>query len=207
MARPRFCFLLAIFLLAPVAHAAGDASAGKDKSAPCIACHGIDGNSINPEWPSLSGQGKRYLITQMQRFRSGERNNVLMSPQAATLSDQDILDLAAYYSEAPAKAGVSSGDEASLKLGEQIYRGGLPERNIPACIACHGPDGAGNAPAQYPRLAGQHATYMILQLRSYREAFEAHKSHTRSNPMMNSIAAPMTNREIEAVSNYIPGLH
>ena len=209
MSAPRLWLPLALLLLAPQtpAQTPGDAAQGREKSATCVACHGVDGNSINPEWPSLAGQGELYLASQLRRFRSGERSNVLMDPQAAALSDRDIADLAAYYAAQKPKPGVSTADEDLLALGERIYRGGIVERRIPACMACHGPTGAGNAPAQYPRLAGQHAQYIVLQLKSYREQFEAHKRHTRTNPMMNSIAAGLTDREIEAVAHYVPGLY
>ena len=173
----------------------------------CAACHGIDGNSINPEWPSLAGQGAAYMVTQLKRFQSGERDNVLMSPQASFLSEQDMLDVSAFYAAQAPKIGVAQADQKTLDLGELIYRGGILERGIPSCASCHGPGGAGNEPAEFPRLAGQHATYVMLQLKSFREGFEAHKIHTRQNPMMNEVAAKMTDEEIEAVAHYISGLY
>ncbi len=196
-----------LLALASTVPAEGDPQAGQARAAVCAACHGIDGNSINPEWPSLAGQGEPYLITQMHRFKSGERSNALMSPQAAMLSDQEIEDLAAYYAAQAPKIGVAKAPQKTLELGELIYRGGILERNLPACITCHGPNGAGNAPAQFPRLSGQQATYMMMQLRMFRESYEPHKSHARQNPMMTAIAAQMTDEEIEAVSLYISGLY
>ena len=195
-----------VFLTSP-AFAEGDPVAGQARSAVCAACHGIDGNSINPEWPSLAGQGASYMVTQLKRFQSGERENVLMSPQAVALSEQDILDVSAYYAAQTPKIGVAQADRKTLDLGELIYRGGILERGIPSCVACHGPGGAGNEPAQFPRLAGQHAAYVVLQLKSFREGFEAHKIHTRQNPMMNEVAAKLTDQEIEAVAHYISGLY
>ncbi len=195
-----------VFLTSP-AFAEGDPAAGQARAAVCAACHGIDGNSINPEWPSLAGQGASYMVTQLKLFQSGERENVLMSPQASTLSEQDILDVSAYYAAQAPKIGTAQADQKTLDFGQLIYRGGILERNIPSCIACHGPNGAGNAPAQFPRLAGQHATYLILRLKYFRKSFEAHKVHTRQNPMINEIAAKLTDEEIEAVAHYISGLY
>ena len=195
-----------IFLTSP-AFAEGDPIAGQARAAVCAACHGVDGNSVNPEWPSLAGQGAAYMVTQLNRFRSGERENVLMSPQASSLSEQDILDVSAYYAAQTPTIGLAQADRKTLNMGELIYRGGIPDRDIPSCSACHGPSGAGNEPAQFPRLAGQYAAYVILQLRSFREGFEAHKIHTRQNPMMNEITAKMTDKEIEAVAHYISGLY
>ena len=195
-----------VFLTSP-AFAAGDPAAGQARAAACAACHGADGNSINPEWPSLAGQGAAYMVTQLKRFQSGERENALMQPQATLLSEQDILDVSAFYATQTPKIGVARADAKTLELGERVYRGGILDRNIPACISCHGPSGTGNDPAEFPRLAGQHAAYTILQLTSFREGFEAHKLHTRQNPMMNEVAAKMTNEEIEAVAQYISGLY
>ncbi len=195
-----------VFLTSP-AFAAGDPVAGQARAATCAACHGIDGNSVNPEWPSLAGQGAAYMVSQLKRFQSGERENVLMSPQAMLLSERDILDVSAYYATRAPKVGVARADQKTLNLGKLIYRGGILERGIPSCGSCHGPAGAGNEPAEFPRVAGQQAAYVALQLKSFREGFEAHKAHTRQNPMMNEVAAKMTDREIEAVAHYISGLY
>lgn len=195
-----------VFMASP-AFAEGDPVAGQARAIVCAACHGVGGNSINPEWPSLAGQGAAYMVTQLKRYQTGERENALMQPQAALLSEQDILDVSAYYEAQTPKIGVAQADAKTLELGELVYRGGILDRNIPACISCHGPNGTGNDPAEFPHLAGQHATYTILQLKSFREGFEAHKLHTRQNPMMNEVAAKMTDEEIEAVAHYISGLY
>lgn len=195
-----------VFVAFP-AFAEGDPVAGQARAASCAACHGVDGNSINPEWPSLAGQGAAYMVSQLKRFQSGDRENVLMQPQAALLSEQDILDVSAFYAVQTPKISVAQADTKTLELGELVYRGGILDRDIPACISCHGPNGAGNDPAEFPRLAGQHATYTILQLKSFRKGFEAHKLHTRQNPMMNEVAAKMTDEEIAAVAHYISGLY
>ena len=208
MTRFRFWALLVPGLLAPWAlQASGDPEAGRAKAGACAACHGPDGNSLNPEWPSLAGQGAPYLETQLRRFRSGERENALMAPLSAALTEQDILDLAAYYAAQTPQIGAARAAEPLLRLGEGIYRGGILERKVPACIGCHGPSGAGNEPAEFPRLSGQHAAYTALQLRSFREGFEPYKEHARQSSMMNSIAASLSDREIEAVSHYISGLY
>ena len=184
--------------------AEGDAQAGQAKAATCAACHGPDGNSINPEWPSLAGQGAAYMVAQLKRFKSGERSNLLMAPQAALLSEQDMWDVSAWFAAQTPKVGQAQAEPKALALGERIYRGGVLEREIPACISCHGPRGAGNEPAQFPRLAGQQPVYTMMQLRAYREGFEL---HTRQNPMMEDIAARMTDPEIDAVAHYLSGLY
>ena len=137
------------------AQAAGDAAAGKAKSASCAGCHGADGNSVNPEWPSLAGQGAGYIAKQLHDFKGGKRENATMAPMAAPLTDEDIQDLAAYFSSQPIKAGAA--DKSLVELGEKIYRGGNPSSGVAACIGCHGPTGAGNPAASFPALSGQHA--------------------------------------------------
>lgn len=183
------------------AQAAGDAAAGKAKSASCAGCHGADGNSVNPEWPSLAGQGAGYLVKQLHDFKGGKRENATMAPMAAPLTDEDIQDLAAYYSSQPIKAGAA--DKSLVELGEKIYRGGNPSSGVAACIGCHGPSGAGNPAASFPALSGQHAKYIENQLGGF-------KSGARGNDagkMMRSVAAKMTEKEIQAVSSYVQGLH
>lgn len=188
--------------VASAALAGGDAERGKSKSITCAACHGADGNSINPEWPSLAGQNENYLVRSVQSFKDGSRDNVLMSPQAASLSDQDIQDLAAYY--AAQKPSRRTADPALVTQGERVYRGGNMEKGVSACIACHGPSGQGNPGASYPSLAGQHATYTTAQLMAYRS--NQRQSDTTLNQVMRNIAAQMSDDEIKAVSSYIQGL-
>lgn len=180
----------------------GDATRGKDKSVTCAACHGADGNSINPEWPSLAGQHQSYLVTSMLSFQEGARENVLMSPQAANLTDEDIADLAAYFSTQSPKR--LTADPALISQGERLYRGGNREKSISACIACHGPSGRGNPRAGYPSLAGQHGTYTANQLLAYRG--EARRSDSSVGQVMRNISALMSDDEIKAVSSYIQGL-
>ncbi|MBT8441026.1 MAG: cytochrome c4, partial [Gammaproteobacteria bacterium] len=171
-------------LVAGAAVAGGDAERGKSKSITCAACHGADGNSINPEWPSLAGQHESYLVRSIQSFKDGSRNNVLMSAQAVALSDQDIQDLAAYFSAQ--KPSRRTADPALVAQGERIYRGGNAEKGVSACIACHGPGGLGNPGAIYPSLAGQHATYTSAQLMAYRG--NERQSDSTLNQVMRNIA-------------------
>lgn len=182
--------------------AAGDAEQGKTKSATCTACHGADGNSMNPEWPSLAGQHPKYITHTLQAFKSGQRSNVLMSGQAAALDDQAIEDLAAYYAtQIPSKR---TADPALVSQGERLYLGGDLERGISACTACHGPTGRGNPGAGYPALAGQHATYTANQLIAYRAG--ERQSDADQNQVMRNIAALMSDKDIRAVASYVQGL-
>jgi cytochrome c553 len=177
--------------------AEGSVEAGQQKSAVCMACHGPDGNSLNPEWPNLAGQHASFIVAQLQAFKSGERQNPLMSPMAVGLTEQDMLDLAAFYA-AQAPAALEA-DPALVEAGRKLYLGGNQESGVSACIACHGPTGRGNPMALYPVISGQHATYLAIALRAY-------ASGERVNTMMQEIAARMSEEEIAAVSAYIQGL-
>lgn len=180
--------------------AAGSKEAGQAKAATCSACHGMDGNSVNPEWPTIAGQHDTYILTQLKAFKAGDRQNPLMSPMAMILSDEDMADLAAYFSSQAARGGEA--DPAKLKLGQRVYRSGKPGSQVMACAGCHGPAGRGNAPAAYPSIQGQHATYVAMQLRAY-------KAGTRSsdpNQMMRNVAATLSEDEIDAVASYVQGL-
>lgn len=186
---------------AGVAQAEGDATAGQAKSAVCAACHGANGKSIQPAYPNLAGQHASYIAKQLTEYRDGDRVNALMSGQAANLSDQDILDLSAYYSEMPKIQGVAT--EESLTLGKNIFRGGVTAAGVASCAACHGPAGAGNPAAVWPALAGQNAQYTADQLRYFR----AGERNNDPNAMMRNIAKRLTDAEIDAVSNYIAGMY
>jgi cytochrome c553 len=207
MMRP--VFAVALFLTG-VAHAGpdpfvgGDAEAGAAKAAVCTACHGPGGNSINPEWPSLAGQHALYTYEQLKVLKSGERRSPVMGPQAAGLSDQDMRDLAAYYATQTPKPGVASPD--SLEVADPLYRAGDAERGLPACIACHGPQGKGNAAAGYPRVAGQHATYNAAVLRVLR-SLPANEFPVGSPVrIMAEVASLLTDAEIDALASYLNGL-
>ncbi len=181
--------------------AAGDASAGKAKAAVCAACHGADGNSPANMFPKLAGQGEAYLIKQMTEFKNETRKNAVMAPMVAALSEQDMADLAAYYSSNKVTEGGVAED--LVEAGQAIYQGGNKESGVPACMACHGPTGAGMPAAKWPALSGQHAAYLEAQLKAF-------ASGARSNDpssMMRDIASKMTEDEIKAVSAYASGLH
>jgi cytochrome c553 len=180
--------------------AAGTKEAGQAKSTPCIACHGIDGNSANPEWPSIAGQHESYVVRQLKAFRDGVRQNPLMSPMAAGLSDQDIADLAALYSSQTARGGEA--EPSKVKLGQKVYRAGNAQEQTMACAACHGPTGRGNPLASYPAIQGQHATYVATQLRAYKTGSRT----SDPNQIMRSIAARLSEAEIDAVASYVQGL-
>ena len=178
----------------------GSAEKGQSKSTACVACHGMNGNSANPEWPSLAGQHEQYIHKQLQAFKSGARKNPLMTPMAMALSEDDMADLGAYFaSQKP--AGLEA-DPSKLALGQRIFRSGDPKSGIPACASCHGPDGAGNPPAAYPLLRSQYGTYVGAQLRAYR----AGTRQTDPNKMMRDVASTMSDEQIDAVASYIQGL-
>ena len=181
--------------------AAGSKDAGQAKAATCAACHGADGNSVNPEWPNLAAQHASYITKQLRNFKAGQRANPLMSPMAMILSDQDVDDLAAYFSSQALHA-TGETEPSKLKLGERVFRAGNVAAKVQACAACHGPAGAGVPTAVYPRIGGQHATYVAAQLRAY-------KAGTRTNDpnaIMRTIAAGLSEDEIDAVASYIQGL-
>jgi cytochrome c553 len=183
------------------AAATGSAEAGQAKSVTCSACHGMDGNSLNPEWPSLAGQHESYLVKSLQSFKSGARQNVLMSGMALPLTDEDMVDLAAYFAAQKRAGGVA--DPELVSAGERLYRGGNMETGVPACLACHGPTGLGNPAAGWPAIAGQHAAYSAAQLAAYRSKQRATDGDTQ---MMRNVSAMLTDDEIKAVASYIQGL-
>ncbi len=184
---------------APAAAAKPDLVAGEARyTAVCASCHGADGNSGSPANPKLAGQHPEYLVKQLTEYKSGKRANAIMSGMAAGLSDQDMKNIAAWLSKQKAKPGFAK-DKELVALGERIWRGGIADRNIAACAGCHSPNGAG-IPAQYPRIAGQHAEYTAAQLNYFRDG-------TRKNStQMSQVAAKMNDREIRAVSDYAAGL-
>lgn len=180
----------------------GSIEAGKARSTTCAACHGQEGISANPQWPNLAGQGAPYLVAQLRAFKEGKRVNPLMSSQAMMLSDEDMRNLAVYFESLPAPvAAVANPD--TVATGESIYRGGREEAEVPACIACHGPTGRGNAAAGYPALNGQHAAYTAKTLRDY--ASGARKSGGQTT-VMQMIADRLTEEEIDALASYVQGL-
>lgn len=180
---------------------AGDAAAGKAKSGLCAGCHGADGNSAIPTFPSLAGQHGSYIAKQLADFKLGkERSDATMAGMVAALSEQDMKDLGAYFASQNAK-GLTA-DPEQVELGKQIYKGGNTKSGVPACMACHSPNGMGNEAAKFPRLSGQHATYTEKALKDFRSGARANDA----GQMMRNIAAKMTDAEIKAVSEYVAGL-
>ena len=197
----RLLVFLSFLCVCVAASAAGDPERGKMKAAQCVACHGTDGNSVNPQWPKIAGMAEQYIYKQLRMFKQKQRVNPLMNPQASMLSDQDMHDLAAYYRMQAPSPGAT--DEKLLKPGEAIYRGGIPEEGVPACMSCHGPNGSGNPPAGFPRLSYQHAAYVAQRLRNYRDGKESYPG----SEIMTGVVARLSDEEIEAVSSYVQGLH
>lgn len=167
-------------------------------TAVCVACHAADGNSSIPANPKLAQQHPEYLMKQLGEFKSGKRANAIMSGFSSMLSEDDMRNIAFWLHSKPAKPGFAKEKEL-VTLGERIYRGGIADRQVPACAGCHSPNGAG-IPAQYPRLSGQHADYTQTQLYAFRDG-------TRKNSdQMMQVSAKLNDREIKAVSDYIAGL-
>ncbi|HAD09078.1 MAG TPA: cytochrome c4 [Porticoccaceae bacterium] len=191
--------------------AAGDAAAGKAKAATCAACHGADGNSAASAFPKLAGLGGKYLIKQMKDIKSGDRPVAEMTGMLDNSSEQDIADIAAYYQQQERALSGAQENKKLLSLGENIYRAGNLETGVPACTGCHSPAGNGNAPAGYPALGGQHTQYIAKQLRAFRTAAHDEENQTgRKNDeskVMRSVSAHMNDLEIDALANYISGLH
>lgn len=196
----------------------GDAKAGATKAGACAACHGLDGNPTDPQYPRLAGMPERYVAQQLALFKSGERNTgmaAVMMPMAAPLSAQDMRDLGAYFAQQKAGAGIAddsviaTGPYAGKKfyaVGEVIFRGGDVGRGIPACMACHGPAGAGNPGPAYPHVGGQQSAYVVRRLQEYRAGTTAEHDPKLFN-MMATVAKPLTDDEIQSLASYLQGLH
>jgi len=192
---------IAFVFTANAAQAAGTADEGQKKSAVCAGCHGADGNSgINPLWPKLAGQHPKYIEKQLKAFKDKARTDPLMSAMAAPLSEQDVADLAAYFSSQPRKGGTAAAD--MVASGERLYRAGNLETGVAACMACHGPSGAGNPEANFPSLAGQNAAYVEKALKDFRAGTRTNDF----NKMMQGVVARLTDAEITAVAQYVQGL-
>ena len=167
-------------------------------AAVCAACHGADGNSAVPIQPKLAHQHPEYLVKQLEEFKSGKRKNAVMQGFATTLTAEDMRNISFWAASQKLKPGFAK-DKTLVSLGERIYRGGIADRQIPACAACHSPNGSG-IPAQFPRLGGQHADYTAAQLVAFRDGVRTNNVH------MTGVAAKLNDREIKAVSDYIAGL-
>jgi len=192
--------------VAPLAAASGDPAAGESQTVVCAACHGSDGaTGIDPSYPNLAGQNERYLATQLELIRDGGRNIPLMAGQLIGKSDQDLANLAAYYAGLPNKVGQVSGGEEELARAEQIYRGGIADKGVAACTACHSPSGNGNSAAGYPDIGGQPNVYTIAQLTAYREG--ERRTDDPYGGMMRGVAQGLTDKEIALLADYIQGLY
>lgn len=208
----RWAGLLLAVAAAPLAAAKGSVTAGAVKAATCIACHGANGNSVNPVWPSLAGQNAAYIVRQLKAFHDKTRldSTGLMPPMAAPLSDQDVQDLAAYFAE-QTPTGLEA-DPSYWQAGEQLYRGGDRARGIPACMACHGPLGAGNPAGGYPALRAQHSVYIIKQLTDYAAQARYTKTAKGDNAggddakIMHTIASRLTQEDMRNLASYIQGI-
>lgn len=197
----QFVATMVAFLAVNSAYAAGDpVKAEKIAGQVCAACHGVDGNSPLPMNPSLAGQHPEYLLKQLTEFKSGARNNPVMAGMVANLSTEDMHNLAAYYA-GKTSAHLGADDKNLIDRGRTLYRAGNPSNSVAACAGCHSPNGAG-IPAQYPRLAGQHADYIAAQLKAFRAGDRANDP----NEMMRATAVKLTDREIAALAEYISGL-
>ena len=199
----QFAISLSLLISLPVL-AIGDAGAGQGKAAICAACHGVDGNSVVPNWPKIAGQHATYLERQLALITSGDRPVPEMAGIVINLSEQDMADIAAYFSTQTASAGLT--DEALLASGEQLYRGGNAATDVPACGSCHGPAGEGNPLSGYPSLAGQHSIYSEKMLKGFRTG-QSWGVDDASSMIMTAVASRLTDAEIKAVASYIQGLH
>jgi len=205
---------VSLSLIVAVPALAGDAAAGKALTTACAACHGADGNSMAPTFPKLAGQSEKYLLKQLEDIQKGAakggRDVPEMTGQLTSLSQADLENIAAFYASKEMGLAGSKDDKELLELGAKIYRAGIKEVGVPACIGCHSPTGAGNAPAGFPKLGGQHADYIAKQLRDFRAGAE-YTDKGRHNDgdirIMRSGVARMSDKEIDAVANYIAGLH
>jgi cytochrome c553 len=181
----------------------GDAAAGQTKAAVCGACHGADGNSTDPQYPKLAGQHASYIVRQLTSFKGGKRQNPIMLGMASPLSEQDMRDVAAYFSSKTSLPGVA--DEALVEQGQKLFREGDPKRDIPACMACHSIDGRGNPGAMYPQLAGQHAQYVEATLKAWHDGTTW--GDDAQAKIMPSIAQKLDAKDIAALASYLEGLH
>jgi cytochrome c553 len=180
--------------------AVGTVQAGAAKAVVCQACHGANGNSTNPEWPSLAGIGADYIADQLKNFKEGKRANPVMMPNAMTLSADDMADLGAYF-DSLTNTGLEA-DPSYWQAGEKLYRGGDTARAIPACMACHGPTGRGNEPAKFPALRGQQSVYVVKQLNDYASGART----TGPNGIMQTIAKRLSPEDMRNLASYLQGI-
>lgn len=184
---------------------AGDVELGKAKSAMCAACHGSDGNSVTPMWPSLAGQHAAYIARQLALFKSGERKGTVMPGMVAALSAEDMDNLGSYFESQKAKIG--STDENLMAVGKALYQGGDRKMKIPACMACHGVSGQGNPLSGYPVLAGQHSVYVEQRLKAFKAGEVIANEDDTNGKVMAGVAQYLTDDQIKAVASYVQGLY
>jgi cytochrome c553 len=193
------CAMAPAFAAETPAAAKPDPAKGQDISTKvCAACHSADGSRGSPANPIIQGQHPEYLVKQLEEFKSGKRANPIMQGMAAPLSEADIKNVSAFYASKQPKPGFAKSKD-TVSLGEKIYRGGIAERNVPACSGCHGPTGSG-IPSQYPRLRGQHGDYTEAQLKAFRDGGR------KNSPQMSGVVAKMNDKELKAVADYIAGM-
>jgi cytochrome c553 len=186
-----------------LASAAGNPEAGQEKSALCQGCHGPDGNGLSPEWPNLASQHASYIRKQVTNFQDGQRQDPTMSSMVIGLSQEDIADIAAYFSaQSLQPAATDAKATTDIALGKKIYKGGNTYNGVPACAGCHGPNGVGNAPAIFPRIAGQKIDYLVKTLNDFSTGNRANDP----NEIMRNIATKLSDREIKAVAAYVSSL-
>jgi cytochrome c553 len=178
----------------------GNAEKGAAKAVVCSACHGANGNSANPEWPSLAGLGADYIAAQLSNFKDGKRANPVMMPNAMALSAEDMADLGAYFNSLK-NTGLEA-DPSLWEAGQKLFRAGDEARGIPACMSCHGPSGRGNEAAKFPALRGQHSVYTIKQLQDYASGARA----TGPNNIMQSISRKLSADDMRNVASYLQGI-
>ena len=193
--------LVAVLGFSSSVQAQGNIEAGKAKSVTCTACHGGDGNSPSNLYPKLAGQHASYLEKQLQQFKSGERNNAIMAGMVATLSEQDMKDLSAFYASEMATPETASPEV--VEAGQKFYMGGDIDRDIPGCTACHGPRGNGLELAKFPKISSQHPAYIKAQL----EQFRSKARNNDMNGMMTDVAAKLSDEDIALLAEYISALH
>lgn len=189
-----------LLLAMPAAWGAGDPTAGEATAAVCFACHMQDGNSVDAQYPKLAGQHEKYIVKQLKDIKSGKRNAPVMMPFASMLAtDQDMENVGAYFASKTVKPTPGEADKSKLAKGEALYDGGNMSTGVPACKGCHSPDGRGNPAAAYPSIKDQHASYIVTQLKNFRDNIRENDP----NKMMRGVAAHMSDAEIDAVASYI----
>ena len=183
---------------------AGDVESGKAKSAMCASCHGADGNSVNPVWPTIAGQHENYISRQLSLFKSGERKATVMAGMVAALNEEDMKDLAAYFNaQKPVK---KAAEPEQVALGQSIFQGGKAKLDIPACMSCHGVAGEGNPLSGYPKVGGQHSAYNEQRLKDFRSGETVKNADDVNGNIMASVAKYLSDDEIKAVASYMQGL-